>query len=246
MNFKKFLAIIIIILVICTGAYIFYLQRNEVLENGQDIPKDAAKFSIEDRKITDDSKPFKINVVYPYIVGLDNLNKEIQEKIDKEIADFKNNSLENDEAVKKTDPESYANYPRQYELNIDYTRGEIDEDIASIVLNVYSFEGGAHGSTYPIAINYNVKDNKNITLADLFSGQEEYLKKISDYCISDLEKQVSEKMEGIGGSWINDGAGPSEENFSLFLINKDSIIFYFPQYQVAPYSAGQFTVTMKK
>ncbi|MDP3882811.1 MAG: RsiV family protein, partial [Candidatus Staskawiczbacteria bacterium] len=91
-----------------------------------------------------------------------------------------------------------------------------------------------------------LKNNKDIQLSDLFPGQPDYLQKISDFSIQNLAAQMQAKIGGTDGAWIDQGANPSLENFSIFLINKDNIIFYFPEYQVAPYAAGSFQVTMPR
>jgi len=202
--------------------------------------------NIEDKKITEDISPFKIDITYPEISGYDNFNNLAKNIIDTEISEFKTNSLENDKAVKETDPETYAKYPRQYDLIISYDKGQIDNDITSVVFDISNFEGGAHGAQYQISLNYNLKDNKKIELADLFQGQENYIQKISDYCIADLTKQVLEKVDSTEGLYIQDGAGPVADNFNVFLINKNNITFYFPQYQIAPYVFGGFKVVMPR
>jgi len=161
---------------------------------------------------------------------------------------LKKNSLENDKAVKDTDPINYAKYPREYNLNIGYDKGELSDEIVSIVFNVYNFEGGAHGASYFVPLNYNPTTKQEIKLSDLYPNQPDYLKKISDYCIKDLTKQLTDSsgIEMTDSSWIQRGAGANAENFQFFLINKDNIVFYFPQYQVAAYAAGDFKVTMPK
>jgi hypothetical protein len=227
------ISLIILVIVIAAGAvFLFFNKPNTI--------------NIQDKQITDNTKPFVIKINYPYISGLDDFNRKVQDAINKEINSFKTNSLENDAAVKQIDPVDYAKYPRQYELDIGYDKGEIDNNVVSIILNVYNFEGGAHGANYFIAINYNPKTKKDIKLADLFPNQKNYLQKISDFCIKDLTKQIIAKLGSTDGTWIQDGAGPKEENYSFFLINKHNIIFYFPQYQVAYGAAGDFGVTMPK
>jgi hypothetical protein len=50
-------------------------------------------------------------------------------------------------------------------------------------------------------------------------------------------------IEMSNADWLKQGAGPEEENYSVFLINPDnSITFYFGDYQVAAYAAGNFKV----
>lgn len=250
MDYKKFIVLIIAVVVLAAAGVIFYQQRIAVLNSWKNTIQKSANNSVNvtEKKITDSTKPFKIDIAYPQISGLDDFNKKVQDIIDKEINDFKQYSLENDAAVKKTDPENYAKYPREYDLNIGYTKGLVDENIASVILEIYAFEGGAHGSTNFTPVNWDIKNKKEIKLADLFSETPDYLKTISDYCIQDLEKQITAGMQDNGQfvqenqQWIQDGAGPKEENYSTFLINKSSIVFYFQQYQVAPYAAGDFQV----
>lgn len=242
--------VIVLILIGAAAAWVSFIMSPKPVETPkpeeQQPVQQQPAVSIEDKKITDQTAPFNINITYPYIAGFDEFNNKIQDIISKNTNDFKTNSLQNDEAVKKTDPQSYAKYPRKYDLTVGYDKGEVDGNIVSVVLNVYSFVGGAHGSTTFIPINFDVKNKKEITLADLFPGQTDYLQKVSDYCIPNLKAQITVGMEDNGqwvnqnASWINNGAGPKAENYSIFLINNNNITFYFPEYTVAPYAAGSF------
>lgn len=230
----------------CFGAgYVFLNYKSNISKKEQIELKQ--KELITDKEITEKTNQFDIQITYPYIAGNDNFNKLSEGMINKQLSDFKTISLENDKAVKENDPEDYEAYPRQYSLYISYDRGNTeDENIVSIVFNISSFTGGAHGSNYFIALNYNLKDSKEIMLADIFSGQTGYLQKISDYCIKDLTDQITKQsgQEYTDLAWIKEGAGVNEENFSIFRIDKNTITFYFPQYQVASYAQGDFRVTM--
>jgi len=253
MNLKKIFLLIILLAVIGTCFLLYKITIKQNIQHIQLVNK-TTEISIQDKKITDNTKPFKINIVYPQIAGLDDFNQKAKAIVDKEISDFKTNSLENDKAVKDTDPTDYAKYPREYDLNIGYDKGEIDDNIISVVFNVYNFEGGAHGASYFVPLNYNPTTKQEIKLSDLYKNQPGYLQKISDYCIKDLTKQLTASggIEMTDASWIQRGAGPTAENFQFFLINPSTssgqatITFYFPQYQVAAYAAGDFKVTMPK
>jgi hypothetical protein len=179
-------------------------------------------------------------------VGLPDVNKKIEVVVNEQISEFKKGSLANDQAVQDTDPENYAKYPREYDLKISYTKGEVDANIVSLLLQVYRFEGGAHGSSYFIPFNVDVKKQKEINLKDVFSGKQDYLQQISNYAIQDLTGQITKGAGSTQGTWISEGASPKEENFSVFLLTKNTITFYFPQYQVAPYSYGDYKVVMSR
>ena len=246
---KIFVLSLAFIIIILVGLYFVFFKLNK-----KSVPEikitqtETTNIKIEDKKISDSANPFKIDITYPEILGHNDFNALAKNIVDEEISDFKTYSLENDNAVKETDPENYAKYPREYELIISYDKGQVDNDIASIVFNIYSFEGGAHGSSYTIPLNYDFKNKKEIVLSDIFVGQKNYLQTISDYCIADLTNQIiaSAGEEYTDKDWIKTGAGPIAENFDIFLINKDSVTFYFPQYQVAAYAYGDFKVTMPR
>lgn len=246
MNSKIIIILIVLIAFIVAGAS-FFLDKNFKPSIWFYVP--SRGINIQDKQITDNTKPFKIDITYPQINGLDDFNQKAKAIVDNEINNFKTNSLANDEAVKNTDPINYAQYPREYELDISYTKGQIDGNTISVMFNIYNFEGGAHGASYFIPLNYDVKNKKEIALANLFLNDANYLQKISSFCISDLTKQlnISGGIEMTNASWIDGGAGPIAENFQYFLINPDNTItFYFPQYQIAAYAAGDFKVIYPK
>ena len=236
MIIKKVIALLIILILgVAAGFLLSNYYQKSATTNNQSI-------QIQDQQINDNTKPFKITITYPQIVGLDDFNQEVKSLIDKEISDFKTNSLENDTAIKETDPENYNLYPREYDLIISYAKGEASNDIVSVVFDISNYTGGAHGAHYFRSVNYNPVTKAEITLADLFPGQTDYLQKISDFAKQDLTKQITERAGSTDGSWVDDGASPKPENYFVFLINKDNIIFYFPQYQVAAYALGDFQV----
>ena len=86
-------------------------------------------------------------------------------------------------------------------------------------------------------------------IIDYIKGEKDYyLEKITDYCRKDLTQQIKDRSGGEEGEgWVETGTDPNNpDNFSTFLINKDSITFYFPQYQVAAYALGSFEVVMPR
>ena len=250
-NKKTLVILLLVIILLVIAGYVGFNYKSFFAKHDKEQQVAEKEFKVEDKKITDETKPFSINVIYPYINGHEDFNILVENTVNKEISGFKEFSLDNDAAVKEIDPKSYEKYPRSYYLSIAYDKGQIDENIISIVLNIESYTGGAHGAHYPISINYNVKDKKEVKLADLFKNQNDYLKKISDYCINSLTKQVTERVgaenkDFIDYNAIKTGASPDEKNFSTFLIKNNTIVFYFPEYQVAAYAVGSFTVEMPK
>ncbi|HLD70408.1 MAG TPA: DUF3298 and DUF4163 domain-containing protein [Negativicutes bacterium] len=244
---KKIIPVFAILLVTVLGflAYLFFTSRPPA-ENQQQNQQKPQEIVIEDKKIIDHASPLTIEISYPFINGAEGFNQKVKSLVDAQLEGFKEFSLENDAAVKETDPESYVKYPRAYDLKISYENGEVTENMISILFSIYSFTGGAHGNGYFAAINWDIKNNKEITLADMFAGQPDYLKKVSDYAIADIERQMVERTGSKESGWLQDGAGPKEENFQAFLVKPESITFYFSPYQVAAYAVGDFKVIMPR
>lgn len=246
MKTKSIIVAVLILAFLGVGGFLVLNYRNFVTTENTalDEQNQPQGIAIEDKKITDTTKPLNIDVTYPYIAGQDEFNKKVEGIIQSQIVGFKTMSLENDQAVKDTDPQGYAQYPRTYDLKITYAKGQVDANVLSVVLTIYAFTGGAHGNGYFISINYNPATHKEIALADIFSADKNYVKTISDYCMKDIKRQMKERMGDSAGGWVEDGAGANEENFSVFLLKDNSITFYFSPYQVAAYAVGDFQVVM--
>ena len=217
------------------------------------VRKETVPAVIVEQKILETEKPFRIEIVYPTIPGVDDFNAKAISIVEAQLNEFKKTSLETDSLRRITmTAEEYGNFNLNspYYLSITYEKGIVSHKIVSMVFRIEHYTGGAHGNRAFIALNYHIADKKEITLADVFPPSTRgYLQKISDYCIQDLIKQIRE-LTGeayeayIDEVWIREGASPKTENFSNFLFDDKSITFYFPPYQIAPYALGDFKVVM--
>ncbi|MHB8280871.1 MAG: RsiV family protein [Candidatus Humimicrobiaceae bacterium] len=93
-----------------------------------------------------------------------------------------------------------------------------------------------------LSLNYNLANNREIKLPDLFKPGFDYLKFVSDYTINDIKNQILARGGMPDETWIKEGAGPKEINFQTFVLSKDSLIIKLGQYQVAAYAEGLFNV----
>lgn len=248
---QQTLALVLVAILLIIFAVTFWQYRGSILKKKTAPATQISEDTVTDKTITDDTAPFKIAITYPAIAGNDGFNTEVQKAVNTALTTFKTNSLANGQTMKEINPADFAKNPPEYDLTIGYDKGQIDENIASVMLNVYEFEGGADGDSYFIPVNYDLKNNKDIALADVFSGKKNYLQEISAYCIADLKKQLTAAMEDNGawvaqnGSEIQDGAGPKASNYQNFLINSDNTItVYFAQDQVSFHAAGSFKVVV--
>lgn len=112
--------------------------------------------------------------------------------------------------------------------------------LISLVGEVYSYTGGAHGNTYYISSNYSIKEGKAelLKLSQLFNSGSDYLKALSKYCINDLLVKKA--------GWVENGEITSfkEDELGVFAISPEGLKFAFAPYAVGPYVQGSFFVTV--
>lgn len=254
---KNLIFLIVFTFAILATIFLVYKPWNKLDKISNALFPKTESFRIIDKKITEKNKLFEINISYPQIAGLNDFNKQIKQIIETEIETFKKFAGETNNLIKNEQPvfveglpsgENIIDVERDglYELIINYEKGQIDNELVSIMLNVYSYTGGANGVAYFIPLNYNVKYKSNIKLSEVMLGDPDYLQKISDFCKKDLAKQIINILGDTNGTWIDEGASPLEKNFSNFLITNDNIVFYFSKYQVAFGAAGDFKVIMPR
>ncbi len=127
------------------------------------------------------------------------------------------------------------NYDNIIESKLTYK----DQNILSLSNNSYIYTGGAHGMNSQYNVVYDQRDDKIITLSDVFDessyadlGELIVSQVTSDKGYSDQAKLYDEGFFSI------DEIFPTE-NFS---VNTDGITWVYNPYEVAAYSAGQTSV----
>lgn len=176
-------------------------------------------------EIKKESPDYTVNVNYPVLTMPDankamNINKRI-----KELADNQANAFIKDITPREAD--QVASF-----MESDYRFYLISENFISLNLNFSTYySGAAHPMTYSVPFNYEVDRDKELFLDEIFKPSADYLKYIADYCQLDL-------ADKLGADLFNEGLSQDKVNFSLFVLNPESIIFLFDPYQVASYAAG--------
>lgn len=184
--------------------------------------------------LDEETDNYSINVSYPHY-GNKKIENILRNYIDDYIASFK----------KELNNEPSSNWKNS--LDISHERFSFSENIVSYVFYIYTFTGGAHGGTNIVTKSFNTDTLNELNLENVFEEDENYLEKISELAIKNLKENLISKdatPDSIKFSeeWIEEGASPKKENFKRFSLTKKEIVFYFEQYQVAPYSDGIQTV----
>jgi Protein of unknown function (DUF3298)/Deacetylase PdaC len=176
---------------------------------------------------------YEIAANYPQLTGGNNpsfekFNQAARALVTKKVAGFKKD-LVNDEGY---DPDSMGS-----DLSVGYTLVLAQDDLVSIKFEMGSYyEGAAHPNSYSDVLNYDLKNGKQLKLADLFKPGAKFLQAIATYSIGDLKKQAKDK--GLVDELIESGAAPEAKNYVSWNITKKGLGINFDPYQVGPYAAG--------
>jgi len=99
---------------------------------------------------------------------------------------------------------------------------------------IYSYTGGAHGRKDYYSWNWSKKDKRFLSLDDVIKTKQfTYIRERSRQIL--LEKHNQDKDSIYSGT-------SKKEDFRIWNFDRTGIVFVFPEYQVAPYSAGSFEV----
>lgn len=183
----------------------------------------------------DKAKRSDISSVYPELTGVSSpAAQSFNELVKKRVVEM-NNAYRKD--VAGISAEDIKSLPGGVGLSNEVSYDVIlaNDDLISISISDYTFMGGAHGGTSSNPINYDLKNNRELKLADIFEPNSDYLKVISDYAIADLKKTVGDMSDD---KWLSEGAAPKDENYRSWNLTKKGLMVIFDQYQVAAYAAG--------
>lgn len=178
-------------------------------------------------KIEEKNNNYKIIAYYPK-TDYPKLNNVINDKIYEYIKEFKENVNSSDYPINQ-----------YYSLIILYDCYEYDNYI-SYIFRIEDYTGGAHPNHRIYTVVYDIKNNVIITIDDLINKNQNILN-----IFSENSREILKSNDKITSStMLYEGTKPKKENFTNFVFSKNGIILFFQEYQVAPYSQGEFNVVL--
>lgn len=196
--------------------------------------EESTGHSDEPLVIKEETETYIVNAEYPKLDYSEKINQIIEERINTDIDLFVEevDSLE----LSADEIEEYG-YGKSG-LWITYEVYLLNDDYISIAFETSIYDSGAaHPNAYIEVFNYDVKNDKELLLLDMFVPDTMFWEAISYAVIQKLKLELDED-EFADDDWIEEGAGPDPQNFNSFTITENSFIFHFPPYQVAAYVAG--------
>ncbi len=106
------------------------------------------------------------------------------------------------------------------------------DNLVSLYIDEYTFTGGAHGNTIRTSQNWNLFQGTMIQLADLFPN--------NPYFMIDILKEINLQIAKEPEIYFDNTCNLVLETFNPenFYLTPNSIVIYFQQYDIAPYSSG--------
>ncbi len=210
------------------------------------LRSDSNTISLTVHTLQEKEGAYDVSISYPQFSGVKrSFNKDIKRTIETALAEFKKSAGETEEIRKTPAGKGMPEY--EYTFLATWTPSELSPERISFVLHTAYFTGGAHGGQDMYTFNYDLDKKRSITLDDIFGSVPNYLSRISEFALNDLRTELRSAM-GDGKpdeTMLISGTVPTADNFKHFTLGSDeTITFYFPQYQVAPYAAGEQSVTM--
>ena len=187
---------------------------------------------------------YEIDAQYPQITGgnnpnLEKFNQLARTTVLKIVSGFKKDMAP--EEGEEPRPEGSMGS----DLGIGYTINLAQDDLVSVQFDIGSYyQGAAHPNSYTETLNYDLKNGKQLRLADLFKPGAKYLQTLSTLCVADLKKQWKEKNAEVIEDMLKDGSAPTAKNYESWTITKRGLGINFDPYQVAPYAAGPQSVVV--
>lgn len=236
----------IVSLVVCTGVLcaVMFLDSCETMPFGGSSYKNV--------RINTKTKYLETRISYPQFSGLTEINKAISTSV---LTSYKTFSLsaqkdwnELNSIRKET---GSADDAPAFLYNVQCKPIISNEKYASVLIQTYVYDGGAHGNYALDSFTYDISKQKIVSVYEA-SGYSK--SKLAELCRASLRKTISDKDSTDSQSiqstneWIDSGTDPANNSFDTFTCDGKKITIYFEPYIVAPYSSGTQTVIfeMKK
>jgi len=217
----KNLRLLLIILMIITG--VFGISGCGSNDEGKGNPS-GNDFTVETVEIQEEEEFLTINVKMPKLGGFpgaDILNDEISTKMDAALAEVKDaaSMLADDDR----DIGAFLNSSYGY-----FNNG----DIVSLWIYSDNYTGGAHGMYWIDSYTFNTSTGEVYSFRDLFIEDSGGVEFVENKILQAIEDPAEGYFEGAGET-VKSYAG----DFN-YIIDGNTIIVYFPLYDISPYVAG--------
>jgi len=181
------------------------------------------------------TEQYNVDVTYAeyFLAGrpLDIFNMAISEQINNYVENFIDNARNLVAPIGKIP-----------ELKGEHTTYMALDRYISIKIDFLTFFGGSHSSHDILTITYDTIENAVINLTDFLGTGDNKLEQLSLLTEKELFDKYPELGFAFNSSTYRSGFAPKQENYKYWVLTDNGVIFFFPEYQIAPYAAGTLNV----
>ncbi len=231
------------LLILIIGAVIFGLLASKTNPGTMPIVQGAPILAGTETKegdflYTEDAPYYTIEARYPAHEPV--VEQAVADRIEefKKNGDFANLTAE-DINIQGLGPD------RKYALDMEY-KTYISPNTVSYAYTIYEDTLGAHPNVYFKTFVFDQNDTQ-LTIKDILASNSNGLEELSLLVSNDVVAQYKERaqVDDTTGLIYDEGLAPKEDNFSNFVIDRDTLVIQIPPYQVAAYAVGSFEVRIK-
>ena len=200
-----------------------------------DFGQNGLKLVPERVQMKSESLVYDIDVSYPQILGTPYTNESKIGKVNQQIKDVATRLYQ-----WPLNPALQMQYQARRSVrntvNFTYQVGLATDSFLSINFIGYSYNGDIQRQLQDsFSANYDLTTGKQIKLSDLFKPGSNYLHAISTHTIFELSKVKDRKL-------VLDALSPAAENFKVWQITPNGILFNFHGCRVAHCGEGDLSV----
>ena len=241
------------LLILCVSAVCLLVMTRLLVGETSAKPPSTSSLRMKIHSIRESDSFFYVQAEYPEFLAVsDDFSHEIAALISDKISGFKKESVDNWKARLDTVPAGKPvpeNPERPFPFIASWESAQLNNQYLSLVIKIYYFSGGAHGSEEIHTFNYDMLQKKKIGIEDFLDSSQEALERISKISAEDITSQLQSrgwKEDDTLKQMIKRGTAPIFENFEAFNFDPQGLTIYFGKYQVAPGAAGSLTVRITK
>jgi hypothetical protein len=207
--------------------------------------------------VQEDTPYARMRGEYPqFPLASEAFNGKIRETVRTAMAEHASDAAENWKARYQfgSSTDGVTEFPPEgqtLDLVVRWTPELVDERYVSFVMRYGGYTGGAHGYEEVRTFNYSIACQCDLSLADLFPNDPNYLTTVSERARSLLRERLIGSIDDAEAATFAEGmltAGtePTEENFRHFTFNDTQVVIYFERYQVAPGASGEQSIVVPR
>jgi hypothetical protein len=181
---------------------------------------------LEEQTFQEHDDWWRIKIRYPQVEANHGFNEAVHRSVMEQVAKFKR-QLELDLPRSNRDSDRFKG---NGSMDGAYTAKVLSNGVISVLFDYGEYTPGAvHPWGVLVSVNYDVRNERALSLADLFLPHSDYVTQLSRFAIASLRQR-----EGAEEEAIKHGASPVATNFRVFTLTETELVLHFQQYQVAP------------